>query len=287
MKNYRILLIPCVTVLASFAVFHFSSANSEKDSQGQVLMRRTFQLGEKATYNFKESAMTTFDMSSAKAKNVTTQITYTSLCTLKTMGVAPDGTSAKVELQVKDHKISLNPKLPKNPTVPKEFSATAKITPRGEVRNIAFSSKVPHHMDHVRSLFRELTGCLSFPKEAVRPGASWKIVRNDTSPESAYGKESMDVRFVGEQRFKGWNALRLELKGEIQRAMIAEADSSPKNPLRQDLVRTISTTVLVDKATGRLLLLECKDVPQKMIITQGSTKIPVKSTYSTEISIVD
>lgn len=286
MKNYRILLIPCVTLLATFAVFHFSSADGDTPRSGEVLMRRTFQVGEKATYNFRESAMTTFDMSSAKAKNVSTQITYTSRCTLKTMGVAQDGTSAKVELQVKDHKISLNPKLPKNPTIPKEFSATAKITPRGEVRNIAFSSKAPDHMDHVRSLFRELTGCLAFPKEAVRPGASWKIVRNDKSPESAYGKESIDVRFVGEESFKGWNALRLELKGEIQRAMIMEGGSSKKNLFRQDLVRTISTTVLVDKATGQLLLLECKDVPQKMIITQGSTKIPVTSTYSTEISIV-
>ena len=286
MKNYRILLIPCVTLLATFAVFHFSSADGESPRPGEVLIRRTFQLGEKATYNFKESAMTTFDMSSAKAKNVTTEITNTSVCSLETVKVAPDGSSADVKLEVKDHKVSLNPEFPKPPRYLTEYSATAKITPRGEVSSIECRSKTSYHVDHVRALFRDLTGCLTFPEKPIRAGSSWQIVRNEESPTSPYGKETLDVRFVGEEKFQRWNALRLELKGKIQSALIAEGDTGASNPVRQDVDRSVSTTVLVDKATGQLLRLECKDVPQSMVVTRSSTKFPVTGTYSTEISIV-
>lgn len=287
MKNLRTYLVPCVTLMASMGVLHFAPATIRHPEAEKVLIQRTFRLGEKTMYSFKEKSSTTMDMASLGGQDMTISRDKSSVCTLTTSKVDPDGKSAEVELKVTDNKITIDPAPPVPPSFPSDLTATAKVTSLGEWNPLSFGSSPSNIQRMIRTYFRDLSGSLRFPGEAVAPGATWKIEREEKSTGIPYAKENLEVKFAGEEKFQKWDALKLEINGTIQSVFKADGTAGVDQSFEQTSTRSISYTVLVEKATGRLLKLVCKDVPFQEVTKQGPMTIPSTGKYSLEISILE
>jgi hypothetical protein len=287
MKQLRTYLLPCVTLVGSFGVLHHAPALTRHSEAEKVLIQRTFRVGEKTTYSFTEKSSTTMDMASLGGQDMTISRDKSSVCTLTISKVDPDGKSAEVELKITEQKITIDPAPPVPPSFPSDLSATAKVTSLGEWSQLGFGSSPSNNQRMIRTYFRDLSGSLRFPVEAVAPGATWKFERDEKSTASPYAKESLDVKFVGEEKFQKWDALKLEINGTIQSVFKADGTAGVDQSFEQTSSRSISYTVLVEKATGRLLKLVCKDVPYKEETKQGPMTIPSTGKYSLEISILE
>lgn len=266
-------------------------------TQDTFTLRRALKEGQVDVYTQSMVMNQSVDASAMGGPTQDMEITQSSTMSFKTGKMDEDGKKAALSIDVEDIKIEADgmAQMMMTDQMPKEYTITGKV----DARNLISDLKV----DGMPAMLQMFSGgakgmastmnYLVFPEQAVKVGDTWDMklpkspVYGDTEPVfKATFKEIKDV--------KGVKAAVITVKGDLPMNMnIGEMmkdspDAGPMGQMNMIMKGTVktTTTVSVDVATGRLLLIESKsESDMELEMVDMGAKLPISGTVTMKMAL--
>lgn len=266
-------------------------------TQDTVTLRRVLKEGQTDVYTQSMVMTQSVDASAMGGGSQDMEFTQTSTMSYKVGKLDEDGKKAALTIEVDDIKIEAEgmAQMMMTDQMPKEYTIKGKIDAMNFLSDLKVEG-MPAMMQMFSGGARGMASTLNyivFPEQAIKVGDSWdmKLPKNpmfgDKEPVfKATLKEMKDV--------KGANAAVITVKGDLPMNMnIGEMmkdapDAGPMGQMNMVMTGTMksSTTVTIDVATGRMLLIEnTTDSDMELEMVDMGAKLPISGVMKLKLAL--
>lgn len=250
-------------------------------AQDSFLLRRTLVEGQTDTYELAMTNQQTVDASAFGGPPQEVNFDMGMKITYTTGKVDKEKNTAAVTIKVHDIETKMDGPMAQMSGMagmPKEYSVTGTMNDRNQITDIKMEG-LPAAVQAMSSQqISQMTNSISFPEGPVRVGSTWKLEMPKGLPDTGM-TPNLTAKVLGEKEWEGLKAVEVEIEGPIDMKM----DPSAGNPdatggMRMMITGTVEskTTMLIEKATGRMLFSESTGTSNmKIELTDMGATLPM------------
>lgn len=266
-------------------------------TQDTITLRRVLKEGQTDVYTQSMVMTQSVDASAMGGGSQDMEFTQTSTMSYKTGKLDEDGKKAALTIEVDDIKIEAEgmAQMMMTDQMPKEYTIKGKIDAMNYLSDLKVEG-MPAMMQMFSGGAKGMSSTLNyivFPEQAVKVGDSWdmKLPKNPMFGDKEPVFKASLTQF---KDVKGAKAAVITVKGDMPMnmnvgEMMKDApDAGPMGQMNMVMTGTMkfTTTVTIDVATGRMLLIEnTTDSDMELEMVDMGAKLPITGTMKMKLAL--